>query len=483
MKSLLIAIILLGSSLIACSQTYKIDVEITDLQNKEIYLGYYYGDKTYVSDTITLDSNGKGTFKGDSLLDEGMYLVVMPTKNYFDILVGKDQEFSLKTTSSGLMKDLEIKGSEVNESLNKFQQFMMNQNIEVNKLQKRLKEQAESSDSIEIIEKKLEELSNEVKNYWNETIKKNSENFLGVVVKAMKNPEIPEYEVPEEVENKDSAQWFYSYNYNRAHYFDNIDFTDERLIRTPIFHNKLKTYFTKIIVQDPDTINKYIDLVTEDAIKSYEMFQYVIRFFYNTFGQSNIMGMDKVFVHVADNYYLTDKVDWLDEETLEKMKEQVAKHRFNLLGNTAQDLKMETMHSEYTKLYDVHSKYTLLIFWEPNCGHCKKVVPAAHKLYQNYTRDEFEIVAIYTQTDKEEWTRYIEEKGYDDWINAWDPYNLTNFRFFYNIYSTPTLYLLDEDKKIVAKRVSIETVRNILDIELGKRDPAQVMEEMKKEHE
>lgn len=80
MRSLLFALTLILPSFLACSQSYKIDVEISDLPNQDIYLGYYYGDKTYVSDTITLDSNGKGSFQADSLLDEGLYLVVMPSK-------------------------------------------------------------------------------------------------------------------------------------------------------------------------------------------------------------------------------------------------------------------------------------------------------------------------------------------------------------------------------------------------------------------
>ena len=97
-------------------------------------------------------------------------------------------------------------------------------------------------------------------------------------------------------------------------------------------------------------------------------------------------------------------------------------------------------------------------------------------MYQEFTRDEFDVFAVYTQSDKKEWLEYVNEKGYDEWINVWDPYNLTNFRFFYNIYSTPTIYLLDENKKIVAKRIGHETLRNILEIELGKKDIAKEIE-------
>ncbi len=483
LKYLLLSFLISAPSLIACSQTYKIDIELSDLSNQEIFLGYYYGDKTFVSDTTVLDSNGKGSFVGDSLLDQGVYLVVVPSKNYFEILVGNDQTFKAKTTSTGLLNKLEINGSAEAEGFLEFQTFMMNENKRMIGLQERLKSQKEGSDSVEILKDEMESISNNVKSFWDETIENNKDNLIGILVKAMKNPEIPEIDVPEDVQNKDSVRWFHSYNYNRNHYLDNIDFSDARLIRTPVFHNKLNLFFTKVLIQDPDSINKYIDIVVNRTADSPEMFQYVVRYVYNTFVNSNIMGMDKVFVHVAESYYLTDKVDWLNEETIQKMKDEVAKHKFNLVGSIAQDLKMETLNMEYARLNDIHSKYTLLMFWEPNCGHCKKVVPAIHKIYDDFTRDEFEVMAIYTQTDKTEWAEYIEEKGYDQWINAWDPYNLTNFRFFYNIYSTPTLYLLDKNKKIIAKRIGAETVRNILDVELGKKDISKVLEEKKERGE
>ncbi len=451
------------------SQSYKIDVKISDLKEKEIYLGYYYGDKTYVKDTITLDENGKGTFQGDSLLDQGIYIVVLPSKNYFDILVGDDQEFYVETSSDDLINNLKIKGSEENSSFKDFQKFMMDKQKASSQIQEEIKKYSEGSDSVEILENQLKELSDEVKTNWDKIISENEGKLLGVIINAMKNPEIPEIEVPEDIENKDSVRWFHSYNYNRQHYLDNIDFSDKRFLRTPIFHNKLETFFTRILMQDPDTLIFYIDKIIEQSESDKEMFQYVVRYLFNTYSQSNIMGMDKVLVHMADVYYLTDKVDWLDEENEKNLKEHVAKLRFNLVGNQAQDLKMETYTEEYARLYDIEAKYTLVYFFEPDCGHCKKVTPKVYELYQEYDRSEFEVLAVYTQTNKEEWTEYIANKGYEDWINVWDPYNLTNFRFFYNVYSTPTIYLLDENKKIIAKRIGHETLKNILEIELGKK--------------
>lgn len=452
------------------SQSYKIDVKISDLKDAEIYLGYYYySGKPYVKDTIRLDANGKGAFTGDSLLDQGIYIIILPTKNYFDILIGDDQDFSIETSTEDLMRNLKFKDSEENTAFNAFQLFLRDKGAESTKIQSRLKDLDESSDSLQILKDKLKTLSNEVNSYWDNAMTEYKGTLFSVFLKATKNIEIPKIVIPDHIQNKDSARWFQSYNYSSQHYFDNIDFSDERLLRTPFFNSKLETFFTKILIQDPDTLIKYIDIVAVQAQPNKEMLQHVLRYFLTTFQNSNIVGMDKVLVHLADNYYLTDKIDWLDDENKKKLKDHVAKLRFNLIGKVAQDLKMETINEEYTKLHEINAKYTLVYFFEPNCGQCKKTTPKVYELYQEFDRDEFEVLAVYTQTEKEKWTKYINDNGFEDWINAWDPYNLTNFRFFYNVDRTPIIYLLDERKKIITKRIGFEDLRKYLEIELGKK--------------
>ncbi len=449
------------------AQGYEIKVTISDLPDAEIYLGYYYGDKTYVKDTIRLDNKGKGEFKADTLLPQGVYIVVLPSKNYFDLLIGDDQQFAIETTSDDLVKNMKFTGSKENQAFKEYQELMMSNNKKSSELQAKLKELDRSSDSARLIRNELEQMSRTVKDKINKFAQTYEGSMFSVIINVVKNPQIPEIEIPEGTNNPDSVRWFHSYNYNRQHYFDYIDFKDERFLYTPVFHNKLNTYFTKILIQEPDTINHYIDIVAAQAEENDEMFQYLMRYFINTFQRSNIMGMDKVFVHIAENYYLTDKVDWVDENTLQRIKEQVAKLRFNLIGNKAQDLKMETSTGEYASLHDIDAKFTIIYFFEPDCGHCKKVTPEIKEIYENLTRSDLEVFAVYTQRDKDDWLEYLNDNQLN-WINVWDPDNTSNFRFFYNIYSTPTIYLLDEDKKIIAKRIGHESVRKIIEMEFDK---------------
>ncbi len=50
-----------------------------------------------------------------------------------------------------------------------------------------------------------------------------------------------------------------------------------------------------------------------------------------------------------------------------------------------------------------------------------------------------------------------------EWLNVWDPYNTSNFRNNYDIYSTPVIYLLNKDRKIVAKRIGVDQIVQMMD--------------------
>jgi thiol-disulfide isomerase/thioredoxin len=209
-----------------------------------------------------------------------------------------------------------------------------------------------------------------------------------------------------------------------------------------------------------------VDQIVEQTRGSEENFQYVLRYLINHYQQSNIMGMDEVFVHIAEKYYLSGEADWIDEASLKKLKDRVEKIKPNLIGNRAPSLKLPTINNQFASLQDIESDYIILYFWEPGCGHCKTVTPKIWDIYQAYDRDKLEVFAVYTQTDKEEWIQYVNDKGFD-WINTWDPQHTSNFRNKYDIYSTPTIYLLDKNKDIVAKRIDYKSLEKMIEQKLG----------------
>lgn len=137
--------------------------------------------------------------------------------------------------------------------------------------------------------------------------------------------------------------------------------------------------------------------------------------------------------------------------------------QYNLIGLKAQELKLPTMDGDWVSLYETEAPFTLLLFWEADCGHCKKQVPQVKTgLLDKFKPYGFKVFAVHTQNDKEKWENFVTEHELFDFINCWDPQNQTNFRVYYHIDSTPVMYLLDKDKKIIAKKLDIEQFADIL---------------------
>ncbi len=301
-----------------------------------------------------------------------------------------------------------------------------------------------------------------MRNYWEEVIRQDPESLLAKIVRAMIPPEIPDFDIPPDCPNPDSLQMVLAYAFQRDHFFDGFAWADSSLLRTPILYNKLQQYVNQLLIQHPDSLIGPITRVIEESKANPSVFQYVTVYMLNHFMQSNIMGQDKVFVEIARRYYLSGEAFWASEEFLTNLRENVEKIVPNLIGATAHDLIMEDPSGEWHSLAQVRADYTVLYFWEPDCGHCKVSTPKLWDLYQKWRGKGLEVFAVYTQDNRQEWTDYLNEKGYD-WINVYDPTNQSFFRFYYNVISTPTIYLLDRDKKIIAKRISVESLTEMVD--------------------
>jgi thiol-disulfide isomerase/thioredoxin len=115
-------------------------------------------------------------------------------------------------------------------------------------------------------------------------------------------------------------------------------------------------------------------------------------------------------------------------------------------------------------IHDVKARFTILYFWEADCGHCKKSTPALHEVYTRLKDKEVEVISVHVINSvegKEKWVDFVNEYNLSDWINCWSPYS-NEFRTLYNLQSYPQLFVLDREKKIVAKRVTPEQAEKII---------------------
>jgi len=446
---------------------YRIEVKIDGLTQGDLLLGYHFGEKKYVKDTAKVNSKGVAVFEGDTLLPGGIYLVILPEKNYFEVLVDKNQKFSVSTAKDNLLESLEFSNSPENEGFIQYQRFMVDMQKQSKKLSEQLRESLSDSAKANAIRSEMNGLNTKVMTYWDEVEANYKGTLLAAIIKAMRTAEAPPHSIPSDSPNYDSLVWVHSYSYNRYHYFDNIDFSDARLLRTPILESKINTYFDRVLLPIPDSIIPAAFDLIEKAKANKEMFQYVLSTLTNKFQTSDRMGMDGVFVAVAERYYLGGQAWWADQKLLDKIAERVNAIKPNIIGNVAPDLWLPNPNGKYYRLSDINARVTVAYFWDPDCSHCKKITPELNKVYDKYKSRGFEVFAVYTQGDQPKWMDYIKNNELN-WINVWDPTFSSNFRNLYDIYATPVIYVLDKNKKILAKRISVDTLERILEEELKK---------------
>lgn len=461
--TLLALVFVIGAG--ASAQGYKIKVTINGTSSDTMYLAYHYGEKQYLRDTIISDEKGTGVFQGDTALPGGIYLVVMQDKTWFEVIIGEEQEFSLTTDKENVLEKMQVKGNKENVVFYDYQQKMIKWQTENAELQKILKKDPNNQEAKD----KVKKVDEAVREYRAKMVKEYPDYLLTKILQLMADPDIPDFPRDEEGNVLDSA---FQYYWLKDHFWDAMDWEDERLLRTPVFHARLKRYIKKMTVQSPDSVKKEADRMLEMAEKNKEIFKYTLITIFNWYVNSKVMGMDAVYVHLAQNYYMTKRVDWVDHESkfYKDLIDRIEKLDKTQIGKPMINFKLQTEKDEDVILSEIKSDWTVLFFYDPGCGHCKKQLPNMKKNYENFKDKGVTFMGICTKREEKEFKEGV-EKFKLEWINLWDKETRTDFRNWYDIYSTPVLYILDKDKVIRYKRISPEQVQDILEHELDYKVP------------
>ena len=445
-------------------QGHAIEFELKNYANTQMIIAYHFGDKQYISDTLTATTSGQFLMKGEEELDPGMYIAFFPSiGKSFEFLVNKgEQHFKLTTDTQSFIPSMQVKGSAENKRFFGYLNYLTEQRTErngISKLLEELKKDTETNkDKIKTLEDKIKSLDEVVVAYQKNIINNYPNSFTAGIIKI--NTPI---DVPEDI-RKDDVKSFYYY---KEHFFDNMNLADERFLRTPMLHPKIDLYISdKVTVPHPDSVRIAVDRILKQSEGNEEVFKFALVRLLNVYAKSKIVCMDAVYVHLVDNYYSKGKAEWIDEEQLKKIKEDADALRPLLCGKTAPDIAMQTLSLPVTSksLHGIKSKYTVLFMWDPDCGHCKKSMPDMVKFYDDYKSKGVEVYAICTKTYKgeAECKEFIEEKDMGRWLNMIDPYYRSRYKQIYNVKSTPVVYILDENKEILAKRIGAEQMGEVM---------------------
>ncbi|MFT3932383.1 MAG: DUF5106 domain-containing protein [Chitinophagaceae bacterium] len=472
-KLLILSLVFITSQIAAQTTGYSIGITLKPYKNQYVYLGYYYGNIKALADSVKLNDASTGTFKGKTKLNGGIYFLVSPRKEIlFELLLDKQQNFSVQADTVGLPMSVKFINSPENQQFQQYSKFAGGNGKTAAGYMSELAAAKSKADSAAITAK-LRDLNEKMTHYRDSMAAKNPGTMLTALFKSLKEPIVP----PAAKQPGGKYDSTFAYNYYKNHYWDGISFTDERLLRTPIFEPRLDKYYSTLVVPDVDSLTKEVDQMLAKAASNKEMHKYLLTYFVQRYINPQYMGQDAVFVHLFEKYINNNpEVDWFTEKYKKYMSDRAYSLMANLIGAPAQNLELVDTSDKPRYLYDVNSPYIVICFWDATCSHCKEVVPKLDSIYQNKWKQEgVQLYGVMVDGGKEAWTTYIRTNNLKDWIHVYETNEhrdagyaagKANFRQLYDVYQTPILYLLDKDKRIIAKKLTYDQIDQVLSMKL-----------------
>lgn len=476
-----VAVLALSTYSATAQQNLKF--KITGMPAKDTaYLAGYYGKNLLYADTAVADAKGVAVFNKRKH-PGGMYAFVYNGK-YFDFLVDTEEVY-IESSKDNLIADVKVVKSKENQLFYKYIGFIGEKKKVADDINAKLKTAAAKSEEEKQLKAQLRAIDEEVKKYQRDLITENPGTFVAKVLKSSLDVELPEAPKNADGSLKDSL---WAYKFMRQHFFDNIDFCDDRLLRTPFFHPRMENFFKNLVHPIPDSVSVAAEWLLHKTECGPEFFKYTITHLTYTYETSKIMCMDAVFVHLVNVFYKTGKVTWLTTEKMEKVIDRANKLTPILCNTQVHNLSlMDTAGTAWKRLYDVKADYTILIFWDPDCGHCKKEMPKFADLYQKLKSKGVTVFAV-SQEHSPAWKKFIKENKMEEFINVGIPgdiykekgqekaheyvrkgltdYISLNYRDHFDIFATPKIFLLDKNKKIIAKYIEAEQMEKILEFHM-----------------
>jgi peroxiredoxin len=449
---------------------YRIQVKFIGTTDSMVYLAHYYGKPLptiYKTDSARIDKKGQAILQSKEKTLGGIYMLLLSDrKTYFEFLLNDGDDMSIVADASKLPDGVVFKNSSENEHFQEYVKFLKGFAENQQSLQKEYEAAKTKADSTRIREK-MTTSSKELMKYRHGMAAKYPGTLITSIFNALEVPQVPEGKHLLPNGKEDSS---FAYNYYKSHYWDGFNFKDDRLIHTPIYDAKIDEYMNKLVMPYEDSVIKESDMLLSKTRGQQELFKYTLWWLTRNAENSKIMGMDRVFVYLVENYYMKGDAYWLDNEALGKYYDRAAKIAPNLIGRVAPEIKMKGLDNKEYVLSDIKSKYTLVVFWDPTCGHCTKEIPALDSVYRAVLKDRgVKIYSVRTEGDEKLWKDFLTKHKLTEWLNVWDPEHKSNYRSMYDVYSTPVMYLLDEKKIIRGKRLDHTNIIDVINM-IEKKD-------------
>ena len=154
----------------------------------------------------------------------------------------------------------------------------------------------------------------------------------------------------------------------------------------------------------------------------------------------------------------------LAEEWKVRPRYQLEMARKNRPGMVANDFAYRTADGRTRRLHETGGKLTLLFFYNPDCRDCARVegvIGRSAVLGPLVKEGRLTVLAVYPDADLAAWREHLPRMP-RGWTVGYDEGRRITREGLYALPAIPTLYLLDEEKRVVLKDAPVERIEQWL---------------------
>lgn len=429
----------------------RIEGKIANMKPTRLVLAQYFGGQLMPIDTAILNADGRIVWEDETSAPEGMCRILGIGRGV-DMIVSGSQQFSFEADAKDFIATIRFSNSPENTLFFNYQRETRTRYQRALAYKQKMGIQDDNDPRWKV---RFQELNEEVKKYVDSLYKKHPQYFATHYLKSYQEPKLPVLPV-KQLSAKDSL---YLQTYAREHFFDNTFLSDERMVYTSTFPARFDRFLKSLSPLPKQELIKLVDKAVKQSEGTNELRKYMVGKFAQQFEFTPSAEWDEVYHHIVKKYVEGEATAW-DASTLQKVKEVNEIKTRLAIGTSFPNLPLTNLSGTEYLLGSVKSDYTVLFFYDPGCSHCRETTPKLTALAQQFA-DKMKVYAVSLDAEEKPWKNFIEEFKTENFINVCDTTRKIEF-YKLGVFNYPTLYLLDREKKIVARWLTVEQLPSYL---------------------
>lgn len=434
----------------AGARSQQISISMNNTKATKATLWALNGEKTTFIDSVAL-SGENCTFQFPSGHPQGMYRVFFENSRWVDFL-NSPENIEMVTDARSPAESLKVIRSSDNILYYDFLRLSKQYKLKTDILQLVLARYPHDDPYYTTTLNTVTTLQQRYVEFVDKTSQRVPSSFVARYIRSSRLPVI-DYALPVDQQLK----------FLKEHALDNVDFSDEGLIHSDVFSNKTIEYLT--YYRNPQLpkellereFNTAIDTLLNKAKMNTTVYQHITEYLIDGFKK---FGFEKCIEYILDNYVIKDNL-CLDEKLGDSVQKMIEQKKKLPVGAPVPDITLPDTAGNLVPLSSVQGEIILILFYSTSCPHCKEMIPKLSGLYTEKKASGIEVYAVSMDQNKQEWLDFINRNNLR-WVNVNNPQGWSGEVIeSYSVYATPTMFLIDKEKKIIGKPITFEELQRL----------------------